>query len=368
VLDRTTLQRASTTTPFSITSDHKPDIITVYGTNNISQVYQFESAGRASVRVAIYGDMGASGGSNTLKRVTDRAINADIQFVYHLGDQSYADDGDVHTYSKIWNSFFNQLKPISSIIPYMTTVGNNDFGCFKCAANELPYARNYTEFRTRFQMPQNSPQPNMFYSWDQGPVHWVSISTESNFPGSPDGGLNSQVEWLHSDLSKANLLENRAVRPWVIVTGHKPFYTSSAEQCKPSGPFGSTKTLQDVFEPIFKQYSVNLFLAGHIHVYERNWPAYMNLAPSKSYIRATDTITIISGAAGSPEGLNPYNTFLPHLPDWTAFRFIGANDTDINNLDREGYGILTVHNSHLLKWEYFRAKDETIVDSITIVR
>jgi len=54
------------------------------------------------------------------------------------------------------------------------------------------------------------------------------VDTETDFPGAPEGAsmFGNQLAWLQADLEAANL--NRNEIPWLIVTGHRPIYTSSS--------------------------------------------------------------------------------------------------------------------------------------------
>ncbi len=78
-------------------------------------------------------------------------------------------------------------------------------------------------------MPRRDGSENMFYSFDVGPVHFVSVSTE--FYYYLNYGLQMverQFRWVREDLRRANLPENRARRPWVVVVGHRPMYCSTS--------------------------------------------------------------------------------------------------------------------------------------------
>ena len=59
-----------------------------------------------------------------------------------------------------------------------------------------------------------------YFSWDDGLVHYIAISTEAWFgvgvePGQV--GVKEQFEWLKADLEKAQA--NRANVPWIVVHG-----------------------------------------------------------------------------------------------------------------------------------------------------
>ena len=75
---------------------------------------------------------------------------------------------------------------------------------------------------------KSSQDLSMFYSFDLGPVHFISLNTEYyywlNYGAHP---LIRQYNWLINDLKQANLPENRSKRPWIVIFGHRPMYCSS---------------------------------------------------------------------------------------------------------------------------------------------
>lgn len=71
------------------------------------------------------------------------------------------------------------------------------------------------------RLPVATPQPH-FYSYSQGPVYVVVISTETNFTiGS------KQWRWFDTLLSSVD----RSETPFVIVSGHRPLYVMPFPPC-----------------------------------------------------------------------------------------------------------------------------------------
>lgn len=127
--------------------------------------------------------------------------------------------------------------------------------------------QNFTSYRERYRMPavESGAVNNMWFSFDYGLVHFISIDTEVDYPGSPEGPgtlLNSgpfgdQLGWLEADLKKA--VANRATVPWILVAGHRPYYSSNYEYQ------GMWPPSQQWFEPLFVKYDVDIVYWGHIH-------------------------------------------------------------------------------------------------------
>ncbi|EDO41233.1 predicted protein [Nematostella vectensis] len=87
---------------------------------------------------------------------------------------------------------------------------------------------NFSNYRFRFSMPGNTE--SLYYSFNIGPVHLISISTEFYF--FTDYGLeliDHQYAWLENDLKEAAAPENRTLRPWIFLMGHRPMYCSNTD-------------------------------------------------------------------------------------------------------------------------------------------
>lgn len=294
--------------------------------------------------IAIYGDMGVENSNSTIHNLK----NNDIDLFIHMGDISYADDkGPLFGSNPLYESTYDKFQEITSFNkPYMVCPGNHDISChswsdFGCNSSFL----NFTTFNSRFKMPSNGAK-NMWYSFNFGPVHFVSINTETDYPYSPTtpetilgsgagGGFGDQLTWLENDLSSVN----RTERPWIIVYGHRPMYSKIILDI----PFNMKNRMRNAFENILLKYRVDIYFSGHIHAYER-------MSKIKNGKKDENGIYhIISGAAGCQE-----------RPD--ADDYLQHDYTEYYNYKDFGFGILTVFNNKSLVWNYYKSSDGILLD------
>ncbi|KAJ6432217.1 hypothetical protein OIU84_019460 [Salix udensis] len=233
----------------------------------------------------MFGDMGTSTPYATFIRTQDESIATmkwilrDIEaigdkhaFISHIGDISYA-----RGYSWVWDHFFTQVEPVASKVPYHVCIGNHEYDWpLQPWKPDWAYAVYGTDgggecgvpYSLKFNMPGNSSEStgtrapatrNLYYSFDTGAVHFVYISTETNFVSG-----SSQYNFIKQDLESVN----RSKTPFVVVQGHRPMYTSSNENR--DAPMRN-KMLEHL-EPLFTKNNVTLALWGHVHRYERFCP------------------------------------------------------------------------------------------------
>ena len=97
----------------------------------------------------------------------------------------------------------------------------------------------------------------MWYSFDWGNLHVAMMDAEHDW----QMGSN-QYSWLEADLAAVD----RTKTPWLVVTSHRPVYTTP--ECEQKTHFIS-EIMQENLNPLFEKYQVNLVLAGHAHWYQR---------------------------------------------------------------------------------------------------
>ncbi|RXM96295.1 Iron/zinc purple acid phosphatase-like protein [Acipenser ruthenus] len=217
--------------------------------------------------------------------------------------------------ARIGDEFMRQIQSIAAYVPYMTSPGNHE------------NAYNFSNYRNRFSMPGDTE--SLWYSWNIGPAHIISFSTEVYFY--LEYGLDlifKQYSWLEKDLEEANKPENRRVRPWIITMAHRPMYCSNDDKddCTKFESYvrvgrNDTMPVAPGLEKLFYDYGVDLELWAHEHTYERLWPVYgfqvFNGSMEHPYVNPRAPVHIITGSAGCRE---KHDGFIPAPRDWSAFR------------------------------------------------
>jgi len=282
------------------------------------------------VRKDVWGSEGPSSGTPSTDLLV---LGGDLSYA----GQSRNDFGK----QEAWDTFFDDGEEIMSAVPSAVVAGNHDgysdppFQAYVLRWPALPYG----------DLTFNNPSGSMYwYSFNQGPMHVVVISTEHCVSSQAvvyqqnDCDRLHQIEWLETDLSTAN--SNRtAERPWVVVIGHRPLYSSSAKH-------PTDKELVASIEPSLFRHGVDVAVWGHTHMYERTKP----LLQFKEVPGAPVHITV--GPAG-----RDYRTswVTDSLPAWDAKR-----ETT------RGYAKLIATKRCELKAEYFDTKTGDLHDSFVL--
>ncbi|KAJ9707794.1 hypothetical protein PVL29_000049 [Vitis rotundifolia] len=290
----------------------------------------------------LFGDMGTATPYSTFLRTQEESkstvkwILRDIEalddnpaFISHIGDISYA-----RGYSWLWDNFFTQVEPIASRLPYHVCIGNHEYDWplqpWKPDWSSTVYGTDGggecgVPYSLKFKMPGNSSEltgtrapatRNLFYSFDTKAVHFVYISTETNFlPGS------SQYDFIKQDLESVD----RKKTPFVVVQGHRPMYTTSNELT--DAPL--RERMLKYLEPLFVKNNVTLALWGHVHRYERFCPINNFTCGNKGlngeYLGGLP-VHIVIGMAGQdwqptwePRPDHPKDPVFPQ-PKWSMYR------------------------------------------------
>eukprot|EP01063_Lacrimia_lanifica_P025481 TRINITY_DN332_c0_g1_i1.p1 TRINITY_DN332_c0_g1~~TRINITY_DN332_c0_g1_i1.p1 ORF type:complete len:566 (+),score=276.77 TRINITY_DN332_c0_g1_i1:63-1760(+) len=258
---------------------------------------------------------------------------ATADLIFHGGDFAY-DMGDYK--GDIGDAFMANIEQLAAHVPYMVSHGNHEV-----KRTNLPH---YIE---RFRnMPSNADVPtfhtvngdgatnSMYYSFDHGMVHYVIFTSElwHHLAGMDRNvTIDKMVAWLKADLAEAN--KHRDEYPWILVSGHRAFYTSME---KGASCYPTDKPMREALEDILFDAGVDIVMNGHVHNYERAWPVYKEKA-TYSTTDMNAPMYVVSGAGGCHETASAFEAPEPH---WSAFRS-----------NTYGYSRMTVHNATHLHWE-----------------
>jgi hypothetical protein len=247
-----------------------------------------------------------------IKRYVSQHEN-DPKLILDVGDISYA-----RGYAVLWDYYMESIAPISTKAPWMVAIGNHEYDY--PGQEFLPSWSNYgtdssgecgVPYAVRFHMPSPTYKNlrNLWYSFEMGPVHFTTMSTEHDFL---EGSI--QYNWIKNDLASVN----RNLTPWVIFLAHRPFYTSSGTDITE----GITIYLRTTLEPLFFANKVDLVLVGHMHKYERmcGFVSYNFTCGERD---EDGVVHVVVGTAGS-NYQEPWDddesSGEKQQPDWSVFR------------------------------------------------
>jgi predicted phosphodiesterase len=207
----------------------------------------------------VFGDSGQ--GTQPQYDLATQMAKEKFDLVLHTGDVIYPAGAEAD-YNP---NFFVPYGPFLNRAPIFPAMGNHD----QETANGQAY------FDAFFVNPNNPAQDKRYYSFEWGDAKFISIETYVLF-----AQAGPHLDWLKNELATNT-------RRWLVVYMHVPLYSC--------GLHGDSVTLQNLLQPIFEQYKVDLVLQGHDHNYER-------MGPIKKY--STDpnwqgTPYIVTGGGGA---------------------------------------------------------------------
>ena len=343
--------------------------IYVCGTNEYgwSSVYHFVamkdfSKTKEPLRILAYGDLGDVN-AVSLSQLQNIVETKNIDAILHIGDFAYdlLDNNGL-----VGDQFMMDIEPIAAYTPYMTAVGNHEAGY------------NYSHYINRFTMP-NFPNNNgnMLYSWNIGPAHIISFSSEVYFKPNTRivtkdyPPIKSQFNWLVDDLTRANLPNNRKNQPWIITMAHRPLYCSNlgydacAWEINPmrEGLLYDSK-IRLGLDSLFYNYKVDLELWGHEHTYERSYPLYRHIPYTSNITNVNHTsyyynpiapVHIITGACGNKEMTGAPVPFTNNT--WSASRSYSY-----------GFSYMEIYNYTHLHISQINGRNGTVIDELWIIK
>ncbi|HTJ69730.1 MAG TPA: metallophosphoesterase family protein [Actinospica sp.] len=220
-----------------------------------------------------------------------RSVNP--AFHLHAGDLAYANDGGsgllTNSYDpRVWDSFFVQNEGFASTIPWQAVVGNHEM--------EPWYSPDgYGGMFKRFAMPVEN---QTYYSFTYGNVAFLALDANDvtyEYTANHDYSGGAQTKWLTRQLAAFRADKNI---DFIVAFFHECAYCTADAHASDGG-------VRAMWTPIFDQYSVDLIINGHNHVYERTDPLkagkVTTAAPigSTVYSATQGTTYVVAGGAGN---------------------------------------------------------------------
>ncbi|RYG57137.1 hypothetical protein EON66_01105, partial [archaeon] len=140
------------------------------------------------------------------------------------------------------NNFMNAIQPFASRYPMMVAAGNH----------EADVGQTFAQYINRFAGiaatagALSGSNSNLWYSYNDGLVHFVVIDTELYTEGGTPDQIAAQLQWLQNDLAAVD----RSVTPWVIAYGHQQGWMKHME------------SFADISQ-IFYNGGVDVYFCGH---------------------------------------------------------------------------------------------------------
>ena len=355
-----------------------------------------------SFSFAVFADLGIVNGASSINYVDGLVQKKQVDLVWQGGDVGYADDAWLHIdcvtdfcYEEEYDKFMNAIDSWTSKVPYMVLPGNHEADCHDPAClvdrNKRDQMSNFTTFNTRFRMPApecDAAAENMHYSFNYRNVHFISIDTETGFPGAPEetryvlpcGGFADQLTWLENDLIQAN--KERDQRPWIFAQGHHPMYQGG----------GINAEFQAAMEELFFKYGVDMYFSGHVHSYERDYPVYQGIADNTgeaAYSSPRATTYVMIGGAGNDEmetdkayvkntlaagrkaqDPSPNDKTGVKATGWSTWRESGTDGDWTAFVDKGFFGVgkVDIIDGNTLKFDYIRTTAGEVTDSFVLSR
>ena len=242
-----------------VTTAVSPSSLPMYNFSTIAAAAGFTTP----LRIAMYGDYGLHN-DRSHDRLLAESQAGNLDLIIHAGDMAYNlndDDGDRG------DEFMNAQQGFLCHTPMQVCPGNHED------------AANFSHYRHRFHMPgeESGSGTNLYSSFNVGPAHFVSISTELYFYEEyyNNSHILRQYEWLEADLKQA--ASQRQQRPWIVVFGHRPQYCTDDTDDDPTICTLDTSALRDgvsvphgghrvgALEPLLWKYGVDFYFSGHMH-------------------------------------------------------------------------------------------------------
>lgn len=211
----------------------------------------------------VLGDWGRNGhyAQRQVAKWMDIAMyQLDAEFIATTGDNFYI-NGVASIDDPYWQTSFENIYHGPHLFAdWYATLGNHDYrGNWQAQIDYSNKSRRWNmpaQYYARHWQLQNGAEVLILFI-DTSPLN-PAYQTQEKYAEAARQDAASQLGWIKQQLAGSQA-------HWKIVIGHHPLYSSGKR-------YGKTQGIRSVLEPIFEQYKVDAYYAGHEHDLQYNQP------------------------------------------------------------------------------------------------
>jgi hypothetical protein len=241
-----------------------------------------------------------------------------------LGDNVYNDGTDAEYQQKLFQ--LNGFSNVFNWLPFWPSPGNHDYNTVweESAFFGIPYSNidfedhkgpyfDMVHVPTQAEAGGYPSQYELFYSFDYGDVHFLSLNSEVYDFTQTFSGINQMKQWIEQDL-----MQN--TRTFTIAYFHQPPYSKGSHDSDDAQEL-VMKAMRERVVPLLEEYDIDLVICGHSHVFERSKLIHGHYGNSFSFdpstmLKDSTNGNFAQGNAYRKDGLNS-------TPDGTVYVVCG---------------------------------------------
>ena len=264
----------------------------------------------------------------------DDSSNTDVWI--WLGDNVYNDGTDQEYQTKLFE--LNGFSDVFSWLPFWPSPGNHDYNTVweESAFLGIPYSNipledhegpyfDLVHVPTEAEAGGFPSELELFYSFDYGDVHFLSLNSEVFDFAQTFEGIDRMKQWIEQDL-----IQN--TRTFTMAYFHQPPYSKGSHDSDDAFEL-VMKAMRERVVPLLEQYDIDLVVCGHSHVFERSKLIHGHYGNSFSF----DPPTMLKdGSNGNFSQGNAYHKDgYSNTPDGTVYVVCGNSGSkeDAPSLD-----------------------------------
>lgn len=251
-----------------------------------------------------------------------------------LGDNAYDDGTDAQYQSKVFA--VSGFSDAFNHVPFWPSPGNHDYNTVWSESTFLgiPYSNialsdHEGPYYDMVEVPQYGEcggypsQLEVFYSFDFGDVHFLSLNSEVFDYTMTSDGINQMIAWIENDLQQNT-------RKFTIAYFHQPPYTKGSHDSDDAYEL-VMKAMREQVIPVLESYDVDVVVCGHSHVYERSYLIGGHYGNSGSFDPGT---MLLDGSNGNLSQGNAYMKDSSYsTPEGTVYVVCGNSGSSESGAD-----------------------------------